>query len=156
MAPKGKAPTPAPSQPPPEEDDHHEHLEERIKRLIEQQQEDARKEKEEILKHMEDLISNHLTPLTSRNPTPIPTPPPPGDPSNPSDDRPAPIEFPVPQLPPAPHTYERTPTIPSIDKLKGRSNYPTWTINVESHVRNLRLWPVIQGQRGTQEQEDSA
>ena len=105
---------------------------------------------------MEDLISNHLTPLTSQNPTPIPTPPPPGDPSNPSDDHPALIEFPVPQLPPVPHIYERTPTIPLIDKLKGRNNYPTWTINVESHARNLRLWPVIQGQRGTQEQEDSA
>ncbi len=83
MALKGKAPTPAPSQPPPEEDDHHEHLEERIKRLIEQQQEDARKEKEEILKHMEDLISNHLSPLTSRNPTPMLMPSPPGNPSGP-------------------------------------------------------------------------
>src|SRR6266480_3324862 len=160
MAPKGKAPTPAPSQPPPEEDDHHDHLEERIKRLIEQQQEDARKEKEEILKYMEDLISNHLSPLTSRNPTPMLMLLPPGNPSGPSSDPPIPTETPVPPLPlpppPASRTYERTPTIPSIDKLKGRSNYSTWIINVESHARHLRLWSVVQGQQGTEEQKDLA
>jgi len=153
MPPKGKAPTPAPSQPPPEEDDHHEHLEERIKRLIEQQQEDARKEKEEILKHMEDLISNHLTPLTSRNPTPIPTPPPPGNPFDPSND-PPPKEIPVPlPPPPVPRTYERTPTIPSIDKLKGRSNYKTWTINIKLHAQNIHVWSAIQGQQASEEQK---
>src|SRR6266480_7824330 len=106
---------------------------------------------------MEDLISNHLSPLTSRNPTPILMPSPPGNPSGPSSDPPIPTETPVPPLPlppppPASRTYERTPTIPSIDKLKGRSNYPTWIINVESHARHLRLWSVIQGQQGTEEQ----
>src|SRR6266480_7059934 len=157
MAPKGKAPTPAPSQPPPEEDDHHEHLEERIKRLIEQQQEDARKEKEEILKHMEDLISNHLSPLTSRNPTPMLMPSPPGNPSGPSSDPPIPTETPVPPLPlpppPASRTYERTPTIPSINKLKGRSNYKTWMINIKLHAQNIHVWSAIQGQQASEEQK---
>ena len=157
MPPKAKSVPPQASS---KEDNDYERLEQQIRQinlqtketvehLMQQQQEDARKEKEAILKHMEDLISNRLSPWTSLNPTPSATPPPPSNPSNPSDNRPTPIEFPVPQLPPAPHTYERTPTIPSIDKLKGRNNYPTWTINVESHARNLRLWPVIQGQRGT-------
>jgi len=102
---------------------------------------------------MEDLISNHLTPLTSRNPTLIPTPPPPGNPFDPSDD-PPPKEIPVPlPPPPASRTYERTPTIPSINKLKGRSNYKTWIINIKLYAQNIHVWLVIQGQQASEEQK---
>src|SRR6266480_7996995 len=106
---------------------------------------------------MEDLISNHLSPLTSRNPTPMLMPSPPGNPSGPSSDPPIPTETPVPPLPlpppPASRTYERTPTIPSINKLKGRSNYKTWTINIKPHAQNIHVWSAIQGQQASEEQK---
>ncbi len=141
MPPKGKA-TSAP--PPHEEEDDDlniEHLiEDRMQRLIQQQREEAQNTQQAIMKQIEELITNRLTP--SASPAPI---------TAPSDGPDTLKESPAPVSPPASRTYERTPTIPSIDKLKGRSNYPTWIINVESHARHLRLWSVILGQQGTEE-----
>ncbi len=167
MPPKGKAPTPAQAQPiqPEEEDDEFERLEqliatqnkdtkeamERQQRLILQQREDARKEQQAMMKQMEELITNRLSPRTSINPTPSTTPPPPGEDHQP-------VDIIVPPPPPAASTYEftRTPTIPSIEKLKGRNNYQTWTINIMSHARNLDIWSAIQGKPASQRQEDLA
>ena len=92
------------------------------------------------MKQIEELITNRLPPSAPPAPAVEITPP----------------EVPASLPPLTSRTYERTPTIPSIDKLKGRNNYPTWIINVESHARHLRLWSVIQGQQGTDEQKDLA
>ena len=121
---------------------------ERQRRLMLQQQEEAKAAQQEMIKRMEEL-TNRLSPLTSLNPTPATTPPPPNE----NEDPPG---LPVPL--PIPRTYElpRTPTIPSIDNLKGRSNYKTWTINIKLHARNLHVWQAIQGQPASEEQEDLA
>jgi hypothetical protein len=52
------------------------------------------------------------------------------------------------------YAFDHTPTIPSIDKLKGRSNYKTWTIESKSHAHNLHEWPALQGQPASEEQEE--
>jgi hypothetical protein len=157
---KAKAVPATPAQPlTEEEEDDYERLEhlialqnketkEAMQRLMQQQRDEAQSAQQTMMKQMEELITNRLTPLTSLNPTPSATPPPPGDP---------PREIPVP-LPPAPtpRAYERTPTIPSIDKLKGRSNYKTWTINIKLHAQNLHVWSAIQGQHISEEQKDLA
>jgi len=147
MPPKTRATS---AQPPQEEEDdlNLEHrIEERMQCLMQQQQEDTRKEQQAMqqvmMKQMEELITNRFSPLAS----PALVTPPPSDPS-------AQKETPPP--PPASRTYERTPTIPSIDKLKGRSNYKTWTINIKLHARNLHIWSAIQGQSASEEQEDLA
>src|SRR6266513_6474631 len=112
---------------------------------MQQQREEAQNTQQAMMKQIEELITNRLTP--SASPAPITAP------SNGPDTL---KESPTPVSPPASRTYERTPTIPSIDKLKGRSNYKTWTINIKLHARNLHIWSAIQGQSASEEQEDLA
>jgi hypothetical protein len=109
---------------------------------------EARTTQQDMMKRMEELITNRLSPATSIQPTPSVTPPPPGEDI-------VPPRLPTPSTL---HAYEhfRVPTIPSIDKLKGRSNYQTWTINITFHARNFDIWSAIQGKPVSQRQEDLA
>src|SRR5215469_4200143 len=163
---RGKAPAQPPRRPSEdeEEDDDLEKLQQKMEqitkqqqqtkeamdlqqRLILQQREEAKTAQQQMMKQMEELLTNRLSPLTSINPTPATTPPP------------DPKEIPVPPPPPPvihPYGLTRTPTIPTIDKLKGRSNYKTWTINIKLHARHLNVWHAIQGQLATEEQGNLA
>ena len=88
-----------------------------MQETMKKQQQEARTAQQDMIKRMEELITNRLSPATSIQPTPSVTPPPPGEDI-------VPPRLPTPSTL---HAYEhfRVPTIPSIDKLKGRSNYQT-------------------------------
>jgi len=156
---KGKGPTPSPKSP----EDDLERLENQMQQISTQTQESLEQIRHEIFQKYEETQSvqktmlEHLETLTANRLSPSPFVPTPDGTSPPGDD-PKPIDIPVPPAPspnPMPRAYDlaRTPTIPQIEKLKGRSNYKTWTINIRAHAENLHVWSIIEGQNPNASQE---
>ena len=146
---KGKGPTPSPKSP----EDDLERLENQMQQISTQTQESLEQIRHEIFQKYEETQSvqktmlEHLETLTANRLSPSPFVPTPDGTSPPGDD-PKPIDIPVLLSPnPMPRTYDltRTPTIPQIEMLKGRSNYKTWTINIRAHAENLHVWSIIEG-----------
>ena len=135
MAPK-KAQTPGragPSTSPPRSSSPDiDNLQQQITQLVTLNQEQQNRQQT-----FEDRVMALFERLTSTNSTPIPTP------LRTPNPNPEPIDE---NTRNTQHTIDFSKafsTIPTVDKLKGRSNYKTWTINIERVAKGCDVWSAF-------------